>query len=514
MPLLLWLFAVVLTAALVAAYFGYAYLVVVVAGRSRPVVPAPPTPDLRDEPPAVVNLLVNRATGAPQAASATLLDLAARRVLEIIEVADTAEHTLVRVREAAPANLTAYEQRVLDRVRRGAGNRGVPVAQLVERYAEGTYRWHDFLVREAIHDARQRGLLKRNERSVTASGVITAALAWPVLCAPLLFLGESTGGLFLIALCGWPFAAVFGGLLLSVIASLRWREPDRYTAEGRHAVAHWLGVAAWLRAHEPMRDLPPAAVAVWDRYLAYGVALDAIPHAVRVLDFESVGHRDVLWSQHTGRWRTVRVKYLRRNRFLRPIGPVGARIRRYWSAAMLVLWAVIGGLILAATTATPYLRYPLLALAALQVVRQAYWLGRSIVEVSRPMRVSGTLLDVSQAGRTDPNSTFSEQTGVAHDLPTFYFFVVDDGSSDVLRPWIVNRNLARGTDRISASPFGRGGGFDPAGVAAFVEEMSRVEYRPGDRIHLEGERWTRYARVVQPAPPSPSTEAPALRTEP
>jgi hypothetical protein len=504
--LVLWSFAVVVAAALIAAYFGYAYLVVVVAGRSRPVTPAPPTPELRDEPPAVVNLLVNRMTSAPQAASATLLDLAARRILEIIEVADSAEHTLVRIRGVAPPDLAGYERRVLDRVRRGAGDRGVPVAQLAERYADGSHRWRDFLVREAIHDARRRGLVKHEERMAPAASVVTAALVWLVLSAPLLFLGESIRGLLPIALCGWPFAAVFGGLLLSVIASVLWPEPDRYTAEGRRAVAHWLGVAAWLRAHEPLRDLPPAAVAVWDRYLAYGVALDTMPHAVRVLDFESVGHRDVLWSAQTGRWRTVRVKYLRRNRLLRPIGPVGARVRRYWSAATLVCWVVIGGLILADAAAPAVLRYPLLAFAGLQVVRQAYWLGRSIVEVSWPMRVTGTLLDISQAGRSKTDS-YGERLGITQDLPTFYYFVVDDGSTDVLRPWIVNRDQARGTKHIKAGPLG------PKGAAVVVEEISRVAYRPGDRIQLEGERWTRYARVVQPAPLSAPTAVPVAPTD-
>jgi hypothetical protein len=63
--------------------------------RSRPVRPGPSTPDLREEPPAVVNLLVRRNITAPQAASATLLDLAARRVVEIFQTADDPEHTII-----------------------------------------------------------------------------------------------------------------------------------------------------------------------------------------------------------------------------------------------------------------------------------------------------------------------------------------------------------------------------------------------------------------------------------
>jgi hypothetical protein len=503
MTLVLWSIALVLAATLITAYFGYVYLVVVRAGRSRPVVPGAPTPELRGEPPAVVNLLVNRMTSAPQAASATLLDLAARRILEIVDVADGGEHSLVRIRNLAPPDLTPYERRVLDRIRHGGGDQGVAVGELAQRHADGSHRWHDFLVREAIHDARRRGLIQQNERLTVAAGVVAAALAWLILSAPLLLVGESARKLLVFALCGLPFAAVFGGVLLSVMASVMWSEPDRYTAEGRRAVAHWLGVAAWLRAHEPLRDLPPAAVAVWDRYLAYGVALDAMPHAVRALDFESAGHRDVLWSAHAGHWRTVNVKYRRRNRLLRPIGPVGAGFRRYWSAAMLLCWVIIGGLILAAGSAPTVLRYPLLTFAGLQVVRQVYWLVRSIVEVSWPMRITGTLLDISQASRSKTDS-YGRQLGITQDLPTFYYFVVDDGSTDILRPWIVTRNQARGAGRIQASLFGLAGTgpFGPDGAGAFVEEISRVAFRPGDQVHLEGERWTRYARLVQPAFPS------------
>jgi hypothetical protein len=147
-------------------------------------------------------------------------------------------------------------------------------------------------------------------------------------------------------------------------------------------------------------------------------------------------------------------------------------------------------LVLAAGSAPTLLRYPLLALAGLQVVRQAYWLVRSIVEVSWLVRVTGTLLDISQAGRSNTDS-YGERLGITQDLPTFYYFVVDDGSSDVLRPWIVNRSQARGTKDIRASAFG------PDGAGAFLAEISSVAFRPGDRVHLEGERWTRYARSVQ-----------------
>src|SRR6185436_9262383 len=114
-------------------------------------------------------------------------------------------------------------------------------------------------------------------------------------------------------------------------------------------------------------------VAVWDRYLAYGVALDAVHHAVRVLDFEAVGHRDDIPA---GPGRTVRVRYWRDNRLLRPLGPAAAQARLIWAVVSVPLWAGIG-LLAVRTVAQPYLRSLLLVLTAVQVVRALYRLVRS-----------------------------------------------------------------------------------------------------------------------------------------
>ena len=44
--------------------------------------------------------------------------------------------------------------------------------------------------------------------------------------------------------------------------------------------ARWLGVRTFVEGTGSLDDLPPAAVAVWDRYLAYGVAMDLSEEAV------------------------------------------------------------------------------------------------------------------------------------------------------------------------------------------------------------------------------------------
>lgn len=287
----------------------------------------------------MVNLLTH-GLRAPAAASATLLDLAASRLVEVIEVGEGRGNTLVRLRKVSDEGLTPYEERVLSRLRRFGPDTAVPVAELTTRYAEGNYRWHQRLSHEVRVDAHKRGLTRRTATRIWWAAALTALVmvGQTLPCHPDKFL---VGNEIVPSVIAILIIAMLATPVLALIALPFIRERDRLTERGRQVVAHWLGVAAWLQAHEPLRDLPPAAVAVWDRYLAYGAALGVMPHAVGVLDLETTGRRDVVWSTHTGIRRPVRVGYHRRNRFLRPVGPVGARLTLIWALISLPLWTVV-----------------------------------------------------------------------------------------------------------------------------------------------------------------------------
>src|SRR6185369_11853959 len=57
-------------------------------------------------------------------------------------------------------------------------------------------------------------------------------------------------------------------------------------------------------------DLPPSAVAVWDRYLGYGAALGTTRVASAVIDM-GMGNRRRVWSSFGGTWHRVRISYPR-----------------------------------------------------------------------------------------------------------------------------------------------------------------------------------------------------------
>src|SRR4051794_25293119 len=71
----------------------------------------PATQDLGPEPPAVVSLLVAGWDLSEDAAESTLLDLAARGILEFRQPGNDPRQTTVHLRGTAPPDLNPYERR-------------------------------------------------------------------------------------------------------------------------------------------------------------------------------------------------------------------------------------------------------------------------------------------------------------------------------------------------------------------------------------------------------------------
>lgn len=173
---------------------------------------AGPTMVLRSEPPALANALLNRGLSQGDALPGTFLDLAARGHIELFEV--SSDRTVV-YRTPTTDAVRTYEQLFLVPLTASdSPERGMALEQYVARL--------DFGVGAAL----------QFERTIHSE----------LLAAGLL---ERKGGF------------------------LSW---ESLTAAGREAAAHWLGVREFLAADDAMDQLPPAAVAIWDRYLAYAAA--------------------------------------------------------------------------------------------------------------------------------------------------------------------------------------------------------------------------------------------------
>jgi len=283
---------------------------------SFPKLPAagPETSDRGPEPPAVVNMLVNRWCVTRAAVPATLVDLAARGVVGLEEV--SAEEFVVRLRpghEDQP--LTAYEQQVLDVVKARTTNGSAPVQALDTGDAMSAEAWWRRFAKAVERDARARKLSTNRWNTldwVVLGGGLAATLALVAFAFGLAHLGEgltnhNSGGKtgqwdwFAVALFIWGFG-------IAALASMR---AVRDTRAGREACARWLGVRKFLRHDGTFADAPPAAVTIWGRNLSYGVALGVARGTATALP---LGDEDPhsAWSRYGGSWHQVRVEYPRR----------------------------------------------------------------------------------------------------------------------------------------------------------------------------------------------------------
>jgi hypothetical protein len=212
--------------------------------------------------------------------------------------------------------------------------------------------------------------------------------------------------------CSWatahatsPFGAFLAFLPVAApLAGLVQHTGERDTPAGVAAASRWFGVQAWLRNHEQFAGLPPSAVAIWDRYLAYGAALGVTGCASAVLDL-GVGDRRRVWSSYRGGWRRIRVRYPAAWPW--SAGTTPALVLRA------ALFMAVGAVVLAVTGPARGWSLPGYALLAVGV----YMLVRAVLDAQRPVDVTGQVL----RRRT-------WRSGLE-------YLVIDDGTADRTTAW-------------------------------------------------------------------------------
>jgi hypothetical protein len=449
---------VALVAAPVALWFA-AYGLAYLATRPDRPDPAPATEDLGSEPPALVSLLVNRWEITEDAAESTLIDLAARHFLEFRQPANDPAQTTVHVRQPSPSGLNAYEQRVFDRVSALAKGGVVPLTALTFRDPGEASAWAKRLTAEVIADARSRGLSRRRfgRGVVGALGVAAIAAAIVEAIAVGIFLGrQHSSDSGHVAL--WVGLVTFG--VLSAIGARAHGERD--TPAGREACARWLGVRAWLRAHEAFADLPPAAVTVWDRYLSYGAAVGATRVSSAVIDL-GMGNRKRVWSSYgstgtgtgtgTGTdaagpsWHRVRVYY---PRFWPRYGKSAPRI-----AVRAIVAAIVGVLLIrywyhavgnvfsdaaddsAGTGYGSLIKGVGLLVGAVLLAYGIYAFVRTVIDLAAPRTITGEVVwrEVWRYAKQNEQN-----------VPMLDYLAIDDGTGESTRAWALTSALGHTCD--------------------------------------------------------------------
>ena len=253
--------------------------------------PGPLTLDLGPEPPAVANFLVNGFEVSDAAAAATLLDLAARKLVEVEQRGPDVFY--VRVRRGEGEGLAAYERRVLATVARRSTDMAVPVEAITTGPDLASKEWRQAFRAEVVADAQARGLSCEALDS-RAFGVLVGALAIPAACA--------------WAALGLGPAVLAVGVGAALLGWLYTRHPQRETPAGLEAASRWLGVRAELAMNPVFDTHTPLTVVLWDRLLAYGAALGVARGASRPLPLRADSDT-VEWSNLGGRWREISISY-------------------------------------------------------------------------------------------------------------------------------------------------------------------------------------------------------------
>jgi hypothetical protein len=295
-----------------AAILAGAALVLLTASRlltpSR-VVASGESAEIGAETPAVASLLTNGFVVTPYAATATLLDLVARGWLRIEQV-DEDVVVLVDGRGTLDDALTSYEQQVLNHVYKltaGTTN-GITGAGIEVGGLRLPRRWSRRFNGSVIRQARKQRLCRRR--------VPLAALALPAT---------------LLGLAGWQWwRAVRDGMPTAVAESLLPRalaagvavvilalvrplvglarsQAQRPTALGRQRAEFWMSLRAWM---EPRGFEHASSTAARNASRAVGYAA-AFGLAERACDEVPVLPEDdrTAWSNATGRWHVVRIRY-------------------------------------------------------------------------------------------------------------------------------------------------------------------------------------------------------------
>jgi hypothetical protein len=206
------------------------------------------------------------------------------------------------------------------------------------------------------------------------------------------------------------------------------------SAGGLESRSRWLALRKYLREDELFSTLPPTAVAVRERYLAYGAALGVAAAAVRGIPMGAESdHR--AWSSYGGRWRQVTVSYPT----MWPPAWGASPGQTIWrgirlsavSGAVLFGFSLLMPSLTFAQTSEQTLRQGsaiavLFAAAALVVLAAGLWLLLAgLVSMLGAREVTGDAIRLRAFGKDDP----------------VCYLAVDDGTRDHIRAWKVGQQV-------------------------------------------------------------------------
>ncbi len=400
--------------------------------------PGPETADLGEETPAVANLLVNRCHVTRAAAAATLVDLAARRHLELFEAGPG--RFVARIGPDGTDPLTPYERQVMGLVQAKATGGSAPL-EAIQLDEQDATAWHDRFAKQVVNEARSRGLLRgrwsRSDWGVFAvlAGIALLLVAGGLFAAHVEQTGHVVGSStstrrfhredwFWVAVGAWV-------VLLGVVATLR---SVRYSPSGTRAASRWLGVKRYLRHDPSFADATPAAVTIWNRLLAYGAALGAARATAAAIPLATEDRRTA-WSRAGGDWHQVHIEYPHHFGYgQRPATVAFGGLARtaFWGALAFVALPVVGDAIW--NVGNDAVNRSQIGNGALIVLVGVFFAVFGLIGASLLVSFADGLIRLCY-GVADLRRVDTVEGAVVKVLPDGAWFAVDPGHVDHVKAW-------------------------------------------------------------------------------
>jgi Predicted membrane protein (DUF2207) len=265
--------------------------------------------ELGAESPAVASLLTNGFVVTPAAAVATLLDLVSRGWLRI----EHTEHEVVLLtdrRGREGDHLTGYEQQVLNHVHKltagtltGVSGAGVEIAGL-----RLPRRWWRRFTASVVRDAKRQRLVKRRWGVLALAPALITLVLSGLLWWRSVRTGEPQAVADSLPSRALAIAVAIAILLVARRLLKRMRSrAQRPTQFGLVRAEHWMSVRAWMEPRG-FEGASAGAANSTSRALAYAAALGLAERAADELPIVPEDDR-LAWSNATGEWHVVRVRY-------------------------------------------------------------------------------------------------------------------------------------------------------------------------------------------------------------
>ncbi len=260
---------------------------------------------LRDEPPAVVNLLVNDLVLSADASTSVLLHLSHRGHFTISK-SDDGDETVALTVSQESSRLRKYEQLVVDLVCQTASTDNIEGAIPVDNFRShannntiGMQSWKAKFRDAVVEDALSRNLVVR----LCSNSMVTILRCFVGVLAVLGLATLSRSSLPLESdPQSWAVGLLTCSIALTLISLAKLdRNELRYTRKGSTATSQWLGARSAMQHVGSFSDVGPSAVNIWGEHMCYATSVGVARETSRRLQLVN-GDGTEAWYIVNDRW--------------------------------------------------------------------------------------------------------------------------------------------------------------------------------------------------------------------